>query len=181
MSFGWSIGDILAGIKIVWNVYEAVSDGPRNARLEATQFFQEFNLIVQCLNDWEQRSAAALSEDISLKGAHEALCEQCNKFIKRHMFLIQEVNPKTTAARNGHTWLSRAAFTREQVSSLYSQVKWPFEREEVKTLRAKLELFIDLATYRVSASTHSAVQQTNEMVRQMRLVFRCVLCEKCSY
>ena len=38
MSFGWSVGDIVAGIKVVFDIWEAVSDGALSAPVEATQF-----------------------------------------------------------------------------------------------------------------------------------------------
>jgi hypothetical protein len=45
MSFGWSVGDIIDGLKVVWDVWQAVSDGPLNAEYQALQFFDEFHLI----------------------------------------------------------------------------------------------------------------------------------------
>jgi len=39
MSFGWSVGDVIAGIKVVYDVYQAVSDGPINAQRGMPLFF----------------------------------------------------------------------------------------------------------------------------------------------
>jgi len=39
MAFGWSVGDVIAGIKVVHDVYQAISDGPINAQRGMPLFF----------------------------------------------------------------------------------------------------------------------------------------------
>ncbi|CZT47244.1 uncharacterized protein RSE6_07783 [Rhynchosporium secalis] len=132
MSFGWSAGDVIAGLKVVWDIWEAVSDGPLNARFEAAQFFDEF--------------------------IHE-LRDQCTEFIKKHMAIIQRVNPNTKAIRSRRsTWIQKASFTQEQVYALYQQVQWPSERKVVTRLREKLQFFLEIAALDVGMDTNSMVR-----------------------
>ncbi|RDW75824.1 hypothetical protein BP5796_06645 [Coleophoma crateriformis] len=167
MSFGWSAGDVIAGITIVWNIWNAVSDGPLNATVEATQFFEEFSRIIGCLEDWDKRKDDSKITS-GLAASHAALRDQCTKFIKKHMRLIQNANPKTQATRAGRsTWLKQAPFSRDQVLSLYQHVEWPLERNEVKRLREKLQLYLQLATYDVVASTHDMAANTNHLVQDL--------------
>jgi len=169
MSFGWSLGDIFAGIKILWEVYDAVSDGPLNSTLQCEQFFEEFSLIVQCLEDWKRK--AEIVQDDSLTKLHLQLRQQCEAFIQRHFHLIQAVNPKSEATRDRQaTWLKSAVFSREQVVKLYQQVRWPFENKEVARLRKKLMLFLALATYHVSSSTHNVTVENRDILLDIRYV-----------
>ncbi|KAF4612604.1 hypothetical protein G7Y89_g15575 [Cudoniella acicularis] len=161
MSFGWSFGDVVAGISVVWNVYQAVSDGPRSAKLEASQFYVEFGEVIGRLDEWEKRKVLCERDD-GIKASHQDLKDQCTIFIKRHMKLIQQVNPNTRATRQGRsTWLQIASFTGTQIASLYQQVQWPLERAEVVTLREKLQFFLQLATWDVAIDT-------NDMVREFK-------------
>ncbi|TVY83651.1 hypothetical protein LSUE1_G001987 [Lachnellula suecica] len=172
MSFGWSIGDVIAGLKVVWDVWEAVSDGPLNARFEASQFFDEFAHIVNRLEDWGKRKAACAS-DSRLAASNQQLREQCTLFLKRHMSLIQHANPNTKAIRQSRsTWLQRVTFSQNQIVSLYQQVSWPFERKEVEKLRGKLQFFLQLATYDVTAATHTVAINTHDAVQDIRDTFR---------
>ncbi|PMD31234.1 hypothetical protein L207DRAFT_591702 [Hyaloscypha variabilis F] len=159
MSFGWSVGDILSGLKVVWDVYQAVSDGPLNAKFEATQFFDEFTLIVSRLSEWEKRKSA-LPQDDRLAQSHEQLRELCTVFIRRHMLLIQHANPQTKAIRPRRSnWLQKVEFTKIQVLTLYELVKWPAERDEVQRLREKLMLFLHLAAFDIQMATHGMVSE----------------------
>ena len=167
MSFGWSLGDVVAGIKILWAVYDSVSDGPLNASLQCEQFFEEFSLVTQCLEDW-QRKAQAVQDD-SLGKLHLQLQEQCKVFIQRHFHLIQEINPESRVTREQRqTWLRNAPFSREQVLKLYQQMRWPFEKKEVARLRKKLMLFLALATYHVSSSTHNVTVENRDILLDIR-------------
>lgn len=168
MSFGWSAGDILAAIKIVWNIWSAVSDGPLNAGVEATHFFQEFSYIMGYLEDWGKgKDDSKLTS--SLAASHADLRDQCTMFIKRHMRLIQKANPKTRALREGRTtWLRQVSFSRDQVLTLYQHVEWPLERKEVTRLREKLQLYLQLATYDIAASTHDMAADTNYLIRDLQ-------------
>jgi hypothetical protein len=169
-AFGWSVGDIINGIKVVWDIWEAVSDGALSAPVEATQFLEDFAHIIGCLEDWELRASPA--KDARLSDSyrrHQQLKEECITFIRRHRELIQEVNPQTKAIKEGHTtWLRKATFTREQIILLYKKVNWPFERKEVARLQDKLQRYLQIAIYRVSALTNEAALQTMEMVRDIR-------------
>ncbi|KAI9646420.1 hypothetical protein NHQ30_004412 [Ciborinia camelliae] len=166
---GWSAGDIASGLKVVWGVWKAISDGPMSAKVEAKQFFEEFYLIIQCLNDWEQRNESS-TEGSSLTHAPSQLKKQCIEFLSRHMHLIRMANPQTATAKNGALlWLRNVHFSKEQIKTLYQQVKWPFERDQVSQLRTKMELYLSLATYKISALNHSVSQDTNNMVREMSI------------
>lgn len=149
MSFGWSFGDIIAGIQVVWNVYQALSDGPLNASLEFCQFFDEFALITHYLGDWQRR--AHVEEEEAVARLHQQLRQQCETFIKRHMLLIQEANPKSRATREGRsTWLQKVEFSRTQVVTLFQKVQWPLERKELERLRTKLMMFLEVATHSIT-------------------------------
>ncbi|KAH8649682.1 hypothetical protein BGZ60DRAFT_198404 [Tricladium varicosporioides] len=168
MSFGWSFGDVVAGIKIVWNVYEAVGDGPRNARLEASQFFIEYGEVIARLEDWEKRKEIC-DQDDNAKASHQHLKERCTVFIKRHMKLIQTVNPNTKASRPGRsTWLRTASFTGSQIAAIFNQVQWPFERKEVKSLRNKLQFFLQIASWDVQIANLDTARDTNHMVQEFK-------------
>jgi hypothetical protein len=159
MSFGWSVGDIIAGLKVIWAVYDAVSDGPLNAKFEATQFFDEFVHVVSRLSEWEKRKSA-LPQDDRLAQSHQQLRDQCTVFIRRHMLLIQNANPQTKAIRPRRSnWLQRVEFTKTQVLALYETVKWPTEQNEVQRLREKLMLFLHLAAFDIQMATHGLVSE----------------------
>jgi hypothetical protein len=161
MSFGWSAGDVIAGLKVVWDIWEAVSDGPLNAKYQASQFFDEFYHIISRLDDWEKRKAACAKDD-RLVRSHRELRDACTVFIKKHFALIQESNPGTRSSRTGRsTWLQKASFTRGQILTLYQQVQWPMQREHVGRLREKLQFFLNLAAWDVALDT-------NDIVRDIR-------------
>ncbi|TGO11855.1 hypothetical protein BTUL_0100g00340 [Botrytis tulipae] len=166
--FGWSAGDIVAGLKLVWDVWKAISDGPMSAKVEAKQFFEDFYQIIQCLDDWERRDGS-LAKASSLAAAPSQLQQQCVDFLSRHMQLIRTANPQTAIAKQGvPMWLKKVTFSRDQIKTLYMQISWPFERDQVLKLRTKMELYLSLATYKISASNHSVAQDTNNIVREIR-------------
>jgi hypothetical protein len=159
MSFGWSFGDVVAGINLIFKIYNAVSDGPRNSRVEANQFFADFNEVIARLDKWEARKAAC-DKDQALKASHEELKDLCTAFIKRHFRIIQHANPNTKTSRPGRsTWLKKVSFTASQVASLYDQVQWPFERKELSRLREKLQFFLQLSTWDVAVDTNRIVSE----------------------
>ncbi|CAG8952957.1 hypothetical protein HYFRA_00007673 [Hymenoscyphus fraxineus] len=165
VDFGWSFGDVIAGIKLVYTIYESVSDGPRNAKTEATQFFSEFEGIITRLDQWEARKKLC-SRDQNQAAAHEDLKKEATKFIKKHMILIQQANPSTVGRRTGRTtWLQPAPFSKTQIASLYNQVVWPFERNEVARLRGKLQFFLQLSAFDVGIDTNDIVRDTNDIIR----------------
>jgi hypothetical protein len=164
MSFGWSVGDIIDGLKVVWDVWQAVSDGPLNAEYQALQFFDEFHLIFTRLDEWENRKAARARDD-QLARSHRKLREECTLFIKYNFSLIQQANPSTKANRvDRSTWLQKAHFSQSQIIALYKKVSWPSQRETVAKLRQKLELFLTLAAMDVALDT-------NDIVRDIRCSF----------
>lgn len=168
--FGWSAGDIVAGLKLVWDVWKAVSDGPMSAKAEAKQFFEDFYLIIQCLDDWERRDESS-AEGSGLATAPSQFQHQCVKFLSRHMQLIRTANPQTVITKQGvPMWLRKATFSKDQIKTLYLQISWPFERDQVLQLRIKMELYLSLATYKISALNHSVAQDTNHRVREIRFV-----------
>src|SRR4051794_28191871 len=117
---------------------------------------------MQCLDRWE--SKAESEQDQTLTNLHEQLREQCEKFVERHMLLIQNANPRSVAVRDGRSiWLQKVDFTKEQVLTLYQRAQWPFERKEVSRLRKKLMMFLQI-------STHSAVIETNEKMKDIWFV-----------
>lgn len=172
-SFGWSFGDIIAGINVVWTVYEALSDGPLNAKTEFKAFFDEFALITHYLGEYERK--AQLVEGDTVARLHRELREQCSLFVKKHMLLIQDVNPRSRAIRDGRsTWLRNVAFTTDQAVSLYQKVTWPMERKELSRLRKKLMVFLDLATHSYVAAQHSMMAEQADISRNMLLAMKCV-------
>jgi hypothetical protein len=159
MSFGWSVGDVISGLKVVWDIWQAVSDGPLNAKFEASQFFDEFEYIIDRLSDWEKRKSA-LDEDGRLARSHDQLRDMCAVFIRRHMLLIQQAIPDTKATRPRRaTWLQKAQFTKSQVLTLYQRVQWSAERQEVQRLREKLLLFLNLAAFDLQMATHNFLSE----------------------
>ncbi|KUJ23970.1 uncharacterized protein LY89DRAFT_8011 [Mollisia scopiformis] len=159
MSFGWSVGDVISGLKVVWDIWQAVSDGPLNARFEAAQFFDEYVHIMSRLEKWESRKAA-FSKDELLAKSQRQLREQCTLFLKNHIRLIQEVNPNTIAKREGRsTWLKKVPFSTDQILALYQQVEWPLERQVVAKLRIKLQFFLDVASFDVALDTNDTIHQ----------------------
>lgn len=163
MSFGWSVGDVIAGLKVVWDIWQAVSDGPLNARFEASQFFDEYVHIMSRLERWESRKAAFAQDELLAKSQRQ-LREQCTLFLKNHIKLIQQINPNTVAKREGRsTWLRKVPFSKDQIVALYQQVEWPLERQTVAKLRIKLQFFLDVASFDVALDT-------NDTLHQMRYV-----------
>jgi hypothetical protein len=161
MSFGWSAGDVIAGLRAVYDIWEAISDGPLNAKYEAVQFFDHFYHVTSRLEEWESRKPAR-SKDGRLVQSHRELRNECTLFIKEHFTLIQQINPRTKATRPGRsTWLQKVSFTQDQVLSLYQRVSWPTQRETVAHLREKLLFFLTLAAWDVALDT-------NDIVRDIR-------------
>jgi hypothetical protein len=162
MAFGWSVGDIIAGFKLVWDVWEAVSDGPLGADSEATQFFQEFRMITSRLDDLGERIKPS-SKNSDFSDASQQLKQRCADFLKRHMLLIQGVNPQAKAS-NGSlpVWLRRCTFSRDQIQKLYLQVSWPFERDQVSELGTKLILYLNLAMYDIAQDTNTVVHKIRQ-------------------
>lgn len=159
MSFGWSVGDIISGLKVVYDIWQAVSAGPLNASFEATQFFDEYTHIMSRLERWESQKSA-IARDEALVGSQRQIREQCTLFIKNHFRLIQAANPDTISQREGRsTWLRKVPFSKEQVLALYKKVSWPFEREEVQRLRIKLQFFLDVATFDISMNTNRTLHR----------------------
>ena len=159
MSFGWSFGDVVAGINLIFKIYDAVSDGPRNSKVEATQFFADFQQVITRLDQWEAKKAAC-DKDHNLRLSHEELKDLCTTFIKRHFRIIQHANPNTKTSRPGRsTWLKKVAFTGHQVAALYDQVQWPFERKELSRLREKLQFFLNLSHWDIAFETHQDVKE----------------------
>ncbi|PQE14230.1 hypothetical protein CJF31_00006768 [Rutstroemia sp. NJR-2017a BVV2] len=156
MAFGWSVGDIIAGFKLVWEVWEAVSEGPLSANSEATQFFQEFRMITNRLDDWEARmKTSSKSSDFS----DAPFKQRCADFLEKYMRLIQTANPEAKAS-NGSlpVWLRRCKFSRDQINKLCLQISWPFARDEVSDLRDQLVLHLNLAMYDITEETNKAVR-----------------------
>jgi hypothetical protein len=181
MSFGWSVGDIIAGFKLACDIYESVSDGPLNAAHQAYQFFTDFRLINGCLEDWDGRRNDLQHEETILT---LSLRKQCTDFIRRHMRLIREVNKDAGAIRNvllidqGNEgtisipkrvpWLKKVPFTTDQVITLYLKVTWPSERDDVAKLREELSISLDVATYRGVTTTLDGVNDLRTSMRGMR-------------
>lgn len=166
MRFCWSTDDIIAGINLLWNVWNSVSDGPRSARLEATQFYEDFRIVKNCLEDWDSRNKAC-SGNLSLTGS---LRDKCIAFIEGHMRLIHQVNPDTRAVRNGCSiWLKCVSFTKEQVLTLYQQVQWPLVRGQIADLRTTLGLSLGAAAYGLGVLNHNVNEDTNKRVRQLSI------------
>jgi hypothetical protein len=169
MSFGWSIGDIIAGINTVWVAWQAISDGPLNSQYQAQQFFTRLGQIAKRLDHWEERGLAD-EQDTS---SRQELKKECQEFVERHMDLIQEVVPKARTDRQikcydsvggkyqtiTRSWLRKAEVTRQQAELLYQKVKWPFEEKKILRLEDQLRIFLDLATYDFAAPTYKGVQE----------------------
>lgn len=156
MSFGWSAGDIIAGVKLVWDIWNSVRDGPLNATHEATQFFDDFETIKACLESWDSQDPASSGKP----SLTEPLRRQCAKFIQEHMSLIQDANNDAGIVQDGgRIWLRKVPFTKQQVLRLYQQVQWPFVRGSIAQLRSSLELALGVATYRVAEDTHELVRK----------------------
>lgn len=171
MSFGWSAGDVIAGLKAVYDVWQAVSDGPLNAKYEASQFFSEFYHVVSRLEDWEKNKSACAKDD-RLVRSHRELRNDCTEFIKKHFSLIQRANPETKAIRTGRTtWLQKAHFTRDQVIDLYRQVEWPTQRNTVAKLREKLRFFLELAAWDIALDTNRTVNQIRSVLRTIPSIY----------
>ncbi|KAK6610472.1 hypothetical protein H4I96_02070 [Botrytis cinerea] len=138
-----------------------------SAKVEAKQFFEDFYLIIQCLDDWERRDESS-AEGSSLATAPSQFQHQCVEFLSRHMQLIRTANPQTVITKQGvPMWLRKVTFSKDQIKTLYLQISWPFERDQVLQLRIKMELYLSLATYKISALNHSVAQDTNHRVREI--------------
>jgi hypothetical protein len=139
-----------------------------NAKVEFSQFFDEFNIIFHYLDEWQKKADQAERDGIA--SLHRQLRSQCETFIKRHMLLIQQANPRSQAAREGRsTWLRKVPFNQEQIMALFRQINWPQEREEVAKLHKKLMVFLEVAT-------HSLTVENRDLLLEIRYVesFFCI-------
>jgi hypothetical protein len=55
-SFGWSFGDVIAGIKVVWTIYEAVSDGPLSMNITFISYTIQNDLNFAQTVYWSQKA-----------------------------------------------------------------------------------------------------------------------------
>jgi hypothetical protein len=171
MSFGWSVGDIIAGLKILHDVYASVSNGYRNAGFQASGFFEEFGEITRRLDNWKtyKETISQIAEKDSLAYSYPALKERCAAFIKDHFALIQASNPKTISERHRRsTWLRNVTFTAEQAEDLYRKVTWPAQRATVAALRYELQCVLNLAIFDLGREAATFGRDNNTILRAMR-------------
>lgn len=169
MSFNWPVEDITSGLKVIWSIWEAVSDGAVDLPADAGHFLEDFAQTVGNLRNWELRAESEEATHVSESYRRsQVLKEECITFIRRQRRLIQDVNPQTESIKEGHrTWLKEAKFTKEQVASLYDKTQWAFELKEVARLRDKLQLYLQVP---LSSSTKFNAGQTLDMARDMRYI-----------
>ncbi|KAL2811862.1 hypothetical protein BJX63DRAFT_422095 [Aspergillus granulosus] len=147
MSFGWSVGDLFQGAAIVWAIYESFGNRERSAKVEFAAFQTEFGLIKSALERLRDVAANCPGEDLSLGNEYAQTLERCASFIKRHQTLALENGTSSVKGK------ARRPSLQERVSSAWDKVSWPFEREEAERLRSQLERYVQIAIFKVTAST----------------------------
>lgn len=171
MSYGWSVGDIIAGLKVLYAVYSSVSDGYHNAEFQASKFFEEFGEIAQRLDLWKEykETVNQIAEKDALAHSYPELKKRCTIFIKAHFALIQASNPATISKRPSRTtWLANAKFTAQQAENLYRKIEWPIHRATVAELRSDLQYVLNLATFDVGREAATFGRNNNAILTAMR-------------
>lgn len=166
MSFGWSVTDVVAGCKFVYQVWKAVSEGPRNANYEATEFFHEFQACTDLLAEWEQHKNLLYNSNSKLKDAHNAVYRHCTVFLDNHLRLIQNSTKQATRP-DFDKWLG--SIDKERVIRVYQQMKWPTEKATLDRLRRSLDVFINIATAQMGLVNVKINRETLDIVREMKL------------
>ncbi|KAL2825524.1 hypothetical protein BJY01DRAFT_256258 [Aspergillus pseudoustus] len=155
MSFGWSVGDLIAGATLAWEIYESVGNRERSAKVEFAGFQAEFGLIKSALERLKEVANNCPGEDLALGPGYTEALVRCNSFIERHKALThqnekQKENENEPSSSKGKT---RRPSIQDRISATWDKVSWPFEREEAQRLRTQLERYVQIAILKVTANT----------------------------
>ncbi|OJJ50121.1 hypothetical protein ASPZODRAFT_139444 [Penicilliopsis zonata CBS 506.65] len=150
MSFGWSIGDLIQGATIAWNIYESVADGPKSAKSDFAAFKEEFSVVKGLLAQLEDAHGKETASGAHLGSGYTTLVKDCTRFIDKHKRLAQQSESVTASAR---------------VRILFQQVTWPLERAEAQKLREDLSRYVNIA---VMKNTEQARLDNLEMLRTLK-------------
>lgn len=163
MSYGgWSVGDIIQGIRLAWGIYEAVGVGMRSARSEFAAFRVEFNLI-KCALERLEEFEKNCGEDLDLGRGYEQTLSRCADFIEKHKSLSKEAE-----IPSGEANMRRPSFG-ERMVSVWDRVSWPLEREEAEKLRVSLDRYVQIAILKVTSNTRDVTRQLARDSEQARV------------
>lgn len=154
MSFGWSAGDILTGVRALWTVYECFGDGVRNAHKE----FKSFQDEVQDFLDLLQASQMLVEGVVDLNPLFKRTVGDCEKFIDKHRLLAIKWG---SLSKNG-SQQKTDAFVK-----VYKTVMWPVERTEVERLQNQWLRHIVFGNFVASSHSLNITQQVDRKLGEV--------------
>ncbi|KAL4733092.1 hypothetical protein BDV11DRAFT_176023 [Aspergillus similis] len=152
MSFGWSVGDLIQGANIAWQIYESFGKGENSAKKEFASFRAEFNLVKSALEKLLQLAANCPGEDLELGEGYKQTLQRCAKFIQKHERLVAEA-------------AQRRPSLPDRILSVWDKVSWPAEREDAERLRRYLERYVQIAILKITVNNRDATWRLSEQAR----------------
>ncbi|KAL3439131.1 hypothetical protein BDV09DRAFT_191347 [Aspergillus tetrazonus] len=152
MSFGWSVGDLIQGANIAWQIYESFGKGENSAKKEFFLFRAEFNLVKSALEKLLELATNCPGEDLDLGEGYKQTLHRCAKFIQRHKRLVEEATQRRPSLP-------------DRILSVWERVSWPAEREDAERLRRCLERYIQIAILKVTVNNRDATWRLSEQAR----------------
>ncbi|KAL6232116.1 hypothetical protein BDW75DRAFT_243275 [Aspergillus navahoensis] len=152
MSFGWSVGDLIQGANLAWQIYESFGRGENSARKGFISFRAEFNLVKCALEKLHDLALNCPGEDLDLGEGYEQTLQRCAKFIQRHERLVTEVKKRRPSLPG-------------RILSVWDKVSWPAEREDAERLRRYLERYVQIAILKVTVNNRDATWRLSEQAR----------------
>ncbi|KAL5051979.1 hypothetical protein BDW71DRAFT_202120 [Aspergillus fruticulosus] len=152
MNFGWSVGDLIQGANLAWQIYESFGRGENSAKKGFLSFRAEFNLVKCALKKLHDLARNCPDEDLDLGEGYEQTLQRCAKFIQRHKRLATEAEQRRPSLP-------------DRILSVWERVSWPAEREDAERLRRYLERYVQFAILKVTVNNRDATWRLSEQAR----------------
>ncbi|KAL4979523.1 hypothetical protein BDW66DRAFT_157346 [Aspergillus desertorum] len=152
MNFGWSVGDLIQGATIAWQIYESFGNGENSAKRGFISFRAEFSLVKCALEKLRDLALNCPGEDLDLGEGYQQTLQRCADFIQRHRRLVAEDKQR------------RPSFP-DRILSVWDKVSWPAEREAAERLRRYLERYVQIAILKITVNNRDATWRLSEQAR----------------
>ncbi|KAL5002008.1 hypothetical protein BDV10DRAFT_181703 [Aspergillus recurvatus] len=152
MNFGWSVGDLIQGANIAWQIYESFGKGENSAKKGFNSFRAELNLVKCALEKLGGLALNCPGEDLDLGEGYEQTLQRCARFIQRHKRLVAEAKQRRPSLP-------------DRILSAWDKVSWPAEREDAERLRRYLERYVQIAILKVTVNNRNATWRLSEQAR----------------
>ena len=169
------VGDIITILQTSWGVYQAFSDGPKNAGREFAEFKTSYGLLKHNVEKIHELlgSENQESSEMVAKG-FKATAEECARFIRKHELLTRNFCDSEHAL-NGR---GNPMTINERARWVFRTVKWHVERDDARLLKRKLDDWVQAAML----EAHIREVQTSKDIKDtQQKVFKAVEYAACSY